>query len=67
MCKAFNCLDNFPFEMPLEVFDAKAITSCSDLPEPVVVETLESLSSRNAIYSGRTRGGKEGYELLQMN
>ena len=51
---------------PLEVVDLETIASNSDLPKEKVSEALESLSSRNIIFTGTTRSGAAGYSLLQV-
>lgn len=51
---------------PLEVVDRQSIVDRCDLPESTVIEALESLSSRNMIYTRTTGTGAMGYALLQV-
>lgn len=51
---------------PLEVVDTEAIASRSDLSKEEVAKALESLSSRNMIFSASTSDGNKGYSLLQV-
>lgn len=51
---------------PLEAASIETIASNSDLPANVIAETLESLASRNLIYSANIRQGVKGYALLQI-
>lgn len=51
---------------PLEVIDVETIVAQSELPEPTVIETLESLASRNMLYTQTMANGKKGYALLQV-
>jgi ferredoxin len=51
---------------PLEVVDIQTIAARSELPEPTVAEALQSLASRNMLYTSKTPDGSEGYALLQV-
>jgi Fe-S-cluster-containing hydrogenase component 2 len=51
---------------PLEVVDMETIAARSDLPASTVAEALESLSSRNMLYTSTTGSGAKGYALLQV-
>jgi len=51
---------------PLEVVDRQSIVDRCDLPESTVIEALESLSSRNMLYTRTTGTGAMGYALLQV-
>jgi len=51
---------------PLEVVDLETIAGRSKLPEPVVSETLGSLSRKHVIFTGKTLQGDVGYALLQV-
>ncbi len=51
---------------PLEVADTETILSRTSLPEPDVMEALESMASKNLLYSATTESGKKGYSLLQV-
>ena len=51
---------------PLEVVDQATIVDRGDLPESSVIEALQSLSSRNMIYTRKTETGETGYALLQV-
>lgn len=51
---------------PLEVVDMETIAARSDLPESTVAGALESLASRNLLYTSTTWTGDKGYALLQV-
>ena len=51
---------------PLEVVDLETIVASCDLPRSAVVEALQSLSSRNMLYTSTTATGAAGYALLQV-
>ena len=51
---------------PLEVVERKIIAAGSDLPEKTVAEALESLASRNMLFTATTKSGEQGYALLQV-
>jgi len=51
---------------PLAVVDETTIAHCSDLPRETVAEKLESMASRNLLYTAQTQTGKKGYALLQV-
>ena len=51
---------------PLEVVDLETIAARCDLPRSMVSEALQSLSSRNMLYSRKTAAGESGYALLQV-
>ena len=51
---------------PLEVVDRQSIVDRCDLPESIVIEALESLSSRNMLFTRTTGTGAMGYALLQV-
>jgi ferredoxin len=51
---------------PLEVVSPQTIAARCDLPESTVTETLQSLSSRNMLYTRQTERGDTGFALLQV-
>jgi Fe-S-cluster-containing hydrogenase component 2 len=51
---------------PLEVVDMKTIARSTDLSESAVAEALESLASRNLLFTSTTPAGEKGYALLQV-
>ncbi len=51
---------------PLEVVDGTTIAQRSDLPLETVTEKLESMATRNLLYTAPTRTGNKGYALLQV-
>ena len=51
---------------PLEAVDVETIAARSELPASSVAEAIESLSSRNMIYTATTKSGVKGYSLLQI-
>jgi ferredoxin len=51
---------------PLEVVDRRIIMARCDLPETTVFEALDSLSSRNMVYTRTMQTGETGYALLQV-
>ena len=51
---------------PLEVVDMKTIARSTDLSESTVAEALESLASRNLLFTSTTPAGEKGYALLQV-
>jgi Fe-S-cluster-containing hydrogenase component 2 len=51
---------------PFEVVALETIAAHSDLPESTVAKALESLSSRNMLYTTTTTTGANGYALLQV-
>ncbi len=52
--------------LPLEVADLDTIVNRSGLSKEIVAKTLQSLSSRNLLYTGRTASGATGYAILQI-
>ena len=51
---------------PLEAVSPQTIAARCDLPEPTVTEALQSLSSRNMLYTRQTEQGDTGFALLQV-
>ena len=51
---------------PLEVVSLKTIVAGCNLPEITVSEALQSLSSRNMLYTRQTEKGDAGFALLQV-
>jgi len=51
---------------PLEVVDQQSIVDRCDLTESSVIEALQSLSSRNMLFTRNTEKGDMGYALLQV-
>ncbi|MBW2479790.1 MAG: hypothetical protein JRF38_07345 [Deltaproteobacteria bacterium] len=51
---------------PLEVVSPQTIAARCDLPESTMTEALQSLSSRNMLYTRQTRSGETGFALLQV-
>jgi ferredoxin len=51
---------------PLEVVSPQTIATRCDLPESTVTEALQSLSSRNMLYTRQTEHGDMGFALLQV-
>ena len=51
---------------PLKVVSPQTIAARCDLPESTVTETLQSLASRNMLYTRQTEGGNTGFALLQV-
>jgi len=51
---------------PLEVVSPHTIAARCDLPAPTVTEALQSLSSRNMLYTRQTEQGDTGFALLQV-
>ena len=51
---------------PLEVVSPQIIAARSDIPESTVTEALQSLSSRNMLYTRQTERGDTGFALLQV-
>lgn len=51
---------------PLAVVSPQTIAASCDLPESTVIEALQSLSSRNMLYTRRTHAGETGFALLQV-
>jgi ferredoxin len=51
---------------PLKVVDRRSIAERCDLPEAAVFEALDSLSSRNMVYTRTIETGEAGYALLQV-
>jgi len=51
---------------PLEVVDQQSIADRCELPASKVAEALQSLSSRNMLYTRKTENGQTGYALLQV-
>ena len=51
---------------PLEIVSPQTIAARSDLPESTVTEALQSLSSRNMLYTRQTEQGDTGFALLQV-
>ena len=51
---------------PLKVVSSQTIAAGCALPETSVTEALQSLSSRNMLYTGQTQSGETGYALLQV-
>ena len=51
---------------PLEVVDRQSIIERCNLPKSRVIEALQSLSSRNLLFTKPTETGEMGYALLQV-
>jgi ferredoxin len=51
---------------PLAVANVATIAARSDIPENDIAATLDSLASRNMLYSAETETGDRGYALFQV-
>jgi Fe-S-cluster-containing hydrogenase component 2 len=51
---------------PLKVVSPQTVAARSDLPESTVIEALQSLASRNMLYTRQTEQGQTGFALLQV-
>lgn len=51
---------------PLEIVSVEDIAQGTDLPQEELIRTLENLTSRGLLFSGKTKAGKKGYALQQI-